>query len=358
MRSLLRKPVPSPYIRHRSPFAFQTGYLVIDYVEETDGTLLSESWEALREDKRRRINLFKSLSRIILSLGRIPLPRIGSFTIDDAGVISLTNRPLTLRLQYLENEGIPTMDRERTYTSVEPYQSDLLTYHDNRLRYQPNSSNNEVDCRAQMAALTSIRSILPHFINRDLQRGPFLFTLTDLSPKNIFVDGDGYVRRLIDLEWACTQPMQSQHPPYWITNRSVDELEGDHLAAFDVVRKEFMSAFEAEERLLPSTNKRNELLRSRTMRNGWEKGNFFLFHALETPTGLFNIFRQHIQPLYAPSHVTSTTPDQFISPYWTVKAEEFVCDKMKERNDYIEQLRAMFLSKIGKTSKEDIAAFL
>ena len=72
-----------------------------------------------RHDKSHRTNLSRDLSQIMLSLGRIPLTRIGSFTLDNKGVLSLTNRPLTLQLQDLENGGIP----------------DLLAYHDSRLRY-------------------------------------------------------------------------------------------------------------------------------------------------------------------------------------------------------------------------------
>ena len=58
--------------------------------------MLSESWEDLRQDRCRRTDLFKDFSQIMISLGRIPLPRIGSFTMDNEGVLSLTNRPLTV----------------------------------------------------------------------------------------------------------------------------------------------------------------------------------------------------------------------------------------------------------------------
>lgn len=43
---------------------------------------------------------------------------------NNKGFIFLTNRPLTLRLQTFENEGIPvTITRGTTYSSVEPYLS-------------------------------------------------------------------------------------------------------------------------------------------------------------------------------------------------------------------------------------------
>lgn len=96
--------------------------------------MLSKSWEEKRHDRNRRTNLFRDLSRIILSLGRIPLTRIGSFTLDNAGELSLANRPLTLRIHELENGGIPiNIARGDSYTAVEPYILDLLAYHDSQL---------------------------------------------------------------------------------------------------------------------------------------------------------------------------------------------------------------------------------
>jgi hypothetical protein len=182
LSSLFGYPIPCRYARHHSPHVLATGYLLMDYLEAKDGVMLSESWENLRHDKTRRNNLFKDLSRIMLLLGRIPLPRIGSFTMDDKGVLNLTNRPLTLRLHQLENEGIPTnIDRSTTYTGVEPYLLDLLAYHDSRLVHQPNSINDESDCRGQIAAQIGMRSVLHHFINHDLSRGLFLSPLQILT---------------------------------------------------------------------------------------------------------------------------------------------------------------------------------
>jgi len=189
--SLLGYSVPCQCIRSRSLSNLKTGYLLMDHIAEEDGVMLSESWEEMRHDKVRRSNLFTGLSKIMLSLSRIPLPRIGSFTINNDGVLSLTNRPLTLRLQQLENEGIPSnLDRESTYTTVEPYLLDLLALHDSRLRYQPNAVNDAADCQSQMAALTGMRAVLHHFYSRKLRHGPFFFTLTDMHQSNVFVDAD------------------------------------------------------------------------------------------------------------------------------------------------------------------------
>ena len=321
----------------------------MDYIEEKDGKMLSESWKELRQDRTHRNNLFKGLSRIILSLGRIPLPRIGSFTMNDKGVVSLTNRPLTLLLQQLENESIPTnMNRQLTYTTVEPYLLDLLALHDSRLRHQPNSVNDAADCREQMAALTCMRSVLHHFYSRDLRHGPFFFTLTDIHQSNIFVDEHWRIKCMIDLEWACSLPMEMQHPPHWLTDRNVDQLTGEHLAAFNEIREEFMDVFEREVKLSPRSDQYASL-RTHTMKRGWETGKFFYFHALNSIVGLFNLFWQHIQPRFAPLHSADEVFDRICAPYWESEADKFVSTKLEERKNYESQLQCAFKIDVDKS---------
>ena len=306
--------------------------------------MLSESWEEKRQEKSRRTNLFRDLSRIMLSFGRIPLPRIGSFTLNDQGVLSLTNRPLTSRLQDLENEGVPTnIARHDSYSSVEPYMLDLLAYHDSLLRHRPNSINDQLDCRAQMAVLAAMRAVLPHFINRGLRNGPFLFTLTDIHQGNIFVDEEWHIKYLVDLEWACSLPMEMQNPPHWLTGRGVDQLQGEYLAEYDEVREEFMRAFENEERLQcgKSLEKVN-LLRTRTMRRAWESGGYFYFHALESTTGLFNLFLQHIWPKFPASMAAKMGFDDAVSPFWSFDTDKVTATKMKDREEYEARLQALF----------------
>jgi hypothetical protein len=147
------------------------------------------SWKTLRHDKNRCLSLFRGLARIILSLNKSLLQRISSFTLDHRGVITLTNRHLTLQLQSLENEGIPSgIGRNSTYSAVDSYILDLLMYPDNRIHHQPNSIHDQDDGHQQLAALTMMRAILPHFTRRDYRHGPFVFTLTDPHQSNIFVD--------------------------------------------------------------------------------------------------------------------------------------------------------------------------
>jgi hypothetical protein len=76
-----------------------------------NGGPLSSTFKDCRHDETRRNNLYRGISRILLDLAKVPLPRIGSWKMDGRGVISLTNRPL-LDLPMLWNRhellnGIP-----------------------------------------------------------------------------------------------------------------------------------------------------------------------------------------------------------------------------------------------------------
>ena len=205
--SWLRFPNLCRYVSRRHSDTLKTGYIIISYV--TNGHMLSQSWETFRHDKTRRTNLFHDLARITLSLNKFPSPCIGSLTLDNKGTITLTNRPLTLHLQSLENEGIPTgISRKTTYSATDLYLLDLWTCHDNRIHYQPNSIHNEIDGRQQLAALTMMRATLHHFTHLNHRYGKFFLRLTDVHQSNIFVDDDGHITSLIDLEWACAMPIE------------------------------------------------------------------------------------------------------------------------------------------------------
>ena len=323
----------------------------MDWVEDNDRMMLSDSWDEKRDDKGRRQNLFKDLSKIILSLARIPLPRIGSFTINDAGVISLTNRPLTLRLQELENEGIPiSIAKQDTYTSIEPYIQDLLSYHDSRLQHQPNAVSSACDAKAQMAAISGMRAVMPHFLERSLRNGPFVFSLTDLHQSNIFVDDQWNIKCLIDMEWACSLPVEMQQPPYWLVSCGVDEMEGELLQEYNEVREEFMEAFEKEERSLGRMDE--DLLLTRTMKRSWETGSFFYFGAVESTTGLYNIFQQHIQSRYTKSALGRNDVDDALSLLWDQEAEKITADKVEDLEKYQIQLQQLFMTHAVKSNTE------
>lgn len=314
----------------------------MEHVGNTDAQMLSETWDQGRHHHDKRINLYRGLSQIILSLSQTPLPRIGSWTLDSNGVLQLSNRPLTLQLHQLENGGIPTISRDGTHPTADTYYLDVLSCHDYRILHQPNSISSEDDGRAQMARLTIMRALLPHFTSRELRHGPFFYRLTDLHPSNIFVDKDWNIKWVIDLEWACSLPAETLQPPYWLTGRHVDGLTEEHHDAFREACAEFMDIFEEEEEKSYPPIKSICSYRTTLMRKGLENGNFWYFQALESPKGLYNLFRQHIHPIFEPTRDINPDFSRTVSKYWAADMEDVIAVKLRDKEEYEKRLCQRF----------------
>lgn len=257
--------------------------------------------------------------------------------------MQLSNRPLTLRLHQLENAGIPTnIGRDLTYSSTYSYYSDILSCHDSRIRHQSNSIHDEEDGRAQMANLSMMRALLPHFTDRELRQGPFFYRLTDLHQSNIFVDSEWHIKCLVDLEWACSLPVETLRPPYWLTGHSADSIIDERLVTFSKAHEKFVEFFEEEEKQYPRLFN-TCVYRTNIMRKGWKVGSFWFFQALDSPKGLFNIFRDHIQPKFAPPQ--SADPADFsriVSEYWAADTKDVIEGKLKDKEVYENELRLRF----------------
>lgn len=332
----MRYPVPCQYMRHQihATEELGVGYLLMDYIE--DGQMLSQSYST--DDSARRSILFRDLARIQLSLFQKPLPRIGSFTIDDDGILSLTNRPFTLEVCHLENERIPVeMPRDTTYSTANTYVNDILSLHDNRLRYQPNGVTDIKDGISQMSALSTMRTIYSHFFDPKLRSGPFVLTLTDMHASNFFVDDDWHITKIIDLEWACSRPIEMQHPPYWMTNQAVDRIDADHYSA---LYEEYIDAFEQVEK--ESTD--DGLFYTRLLKNVWENATFWYCLALDSPTGLHHVFYNRILPRYsAPGGSVLDAGFYVVAPtFWGVDSWDLIVSKVGDKKQYDEQLRSAF----------------
>lgn len=134
-------------------------------------------------------------------------------------------------------------------------------------------------------------------------------------------------------------------PPYWITNSAVDEFRGEELQRFDEAYQAFTEVFEEEERSFSPTFG-SATYRADIMRRGWKIGNFWCFHALKSQKGLYNLFRQHVQPIFEPK-LQNIPADidmfsQTVSPYWAADARETVVSKLVDKAKYEQELRELF----------------
>ncbi|KFY67716.1 hypothetical protein V496_01452 [Pseudogymnoascus sp. VKM F-4515 (FW-2607)] len=350
--SWLGRPLPTLYVRHdvgsqiSGDEGVGAGYLLIEHIEDAQGEMLSNSWDKKRDDIRLRNALFRDLSRIMLSMARAPLPKIGSFMIDRHGFLRLSNRPLTVEIFEMENEEIPTdIPRDCTYSTADSYAMSIIGIHDNRLLHQPNAIKDADDYIYQTSALTTMRTVLPTFFKRECRHGPFIFTLTDLHQSNIFVDENWNITSLVDLEWASTRPLEMLRTPTWLTSKACDEIAEEGQEEYDKIREEYMCSFTAEEeqaQSCASSNDDGKLRLSAVMKQNWDKGIFWYTLALASPTGIFRLFYKQIQPRFI-MHNKDHDNFKLIMPwYW---AEDYVRiwpKKMSDREDYDIRLRHAF----------------
>ncbi|KAK2738457.1 hypothetical protein FQN57_007048 [Myotisia sp. PD_48] len=80
------------------------------------------------------------------------------------------------------------------------------------------------------------------------------------------------------------------HPPYWLTNQSVDTIDTDE---YQEMWTEFVQILTEEEKHLDTPQHEAQLLTA--MAKTWETGTLWYSLALQSPTGIFNIFVQKIQ---------------------------------------------------------------
>jgi hypothetical protein len=186
-----------------------------------------------------------------------------------------------------------------------------------------------------------MRTVSPLFFAQNLRRGPFVFTLTDLHQSNIFVDEKWRITCLVDLEWAVSRPIQMTEPPYWLTNKGVDEIDVEE---YDKLRREFMTIMRAEETQNFSKGLRNNakisLRLSDIIEQAWTTGTFWYSLALSSPTRLFRLFYERIQPLL--SKHGSSEIGEIMPFYWGKDVGKFVATKLADKKKYDSELQLAF----------------
>ncbi|OAR01764.1 hypothetical protein LLEC1_06112 [Akanthomyces lecanii] len=281
---------PSRYVSHTSSrFAdLDIGYLLIETI--TSGKMLSESWDDAR-DAPRLHNLQGDLARVMVSLARVPLPCIGAFRMDSNGYVRLDNRPMSVTTTIHENEGLSLdIPRRTTFSSVKEFVSSQLAAFENRFFEQPNGVASYEDAWYQMASFAAAKLTFPQLFRDDLGNGPFVFSLTDLHRSNIFVDENWNITCIIDLEFACSWPVEFLQTPYWLDGGTIDQVTS---VGFAPIHEEFMEHIRREEKLQQCNNLDTEPLSS-IMQQSWANGTFWVPLALRDPVSFQGIFYKSI----------------------------------------------------------------
>ncbi|KAL8407482.1 hypothetical protein RB594_006343 [Gaeumannomyces avenae] len=345
LSGFLGRPVPSRYVPQRlvgiqSPSA----YVLLEHIGPETGQPIYKSWHKHCNDQEQRRRLFRGMARTILSLARVPQPRIGSFQFHDDGTISLTNRPLESTIARLENEGAPrTMPQNATYQATEAYVSDMLTFHDRSFLNHPNASWEETEFQAEFAAKAALRSLAHRYIRLESRTGPFILQHTDLHGGNVFVDDEWNVTCIIDLEWLCALPAESIKLPNWYICRGIDQLVGEDLVRFRFIKDEFTSALEEEEQAAAAC-----LPLSRILRESWESGATWFWFSIYSLNAAVYVVQDHIVPKFTKE---TTKFREVMHQFWGPGVAEVIQAKLADKEAYDEEIRKLF----GKSARPESA---
>lgn len=259
MASWLRRPVPSNYLPVTAPpMPLDTGYIIIEHFDEElfgkQLPLVAHGQSLLGQPGKMK-NLFRGVSRIMLALARAPQPRIGAFRFNDDGTISLDGRPASCEMAMLESEGARrTIPVDKTYTNVDQYVSDMLTFFESHFRVAPNAAFDRTDCQAQMSVMVFLRAVSHHFLDHPRRNGPFLLYMSDKNAGNFMVDNEWNVTAMFDLEWIFSAPADVLHPPTWLTWNSIDHISKADYGSYSTVQSAFMEIFKEEEQLVDTSD--------------------------------------------------------------------------------------------------------
>ncbi|MCJ1310795.1 hypothetical protein MMC25_004462 [Agyrium rufum] len=182
------------------------------------------------------------------------------------------------------------------------------------------------------------------FFRKEVRKGPFILTLTDLHQSNIFVDDDWHITAIIDLEWACTRPLDMQYLPYWLGGPAIDLIDVD---IFSKAHEEFLAILQEEELRTEATSVVGQKLGTPTpmthiMQEGWKIGTTWFCLAIDSVSGMHSIFYEHIQPKFDQQHLHSAEFYRIVSQYWSYNAQEFVEKKLNEKAEYDKALETAF----------------
>ncbi|KAI1159765.1 hypothetical protein F5B18DRAFT_664322 [Nemania serpens] len=336
---ILRLPLLSNYVLNvPSQQMYPASYVVLEYLGPETGQMLSDTLNLHREDEARRQRLFRGMSRIIISLARVPQAHIGSFQFNDSGTVTLSNRPLSCSMMIAENDGAArTLPRNSTINCTDAFVSDMLTFHDHRFLSQPNAVYDESDCRTQMAVKALLRVVSHNYIKRELRNGPFLLQHTDFHASNILVDKEWNVTGLVDLEWICALPAEMLAVPYWLTGCAIDGIEGEKLAEFDRTRRAFMRIFEEEERAAKAKASHDVHL-SKIMHDMWDSKGVWFWYCLSSVNAMYFLLETHLLP---PKSL-SLEAEGIVSRFWSMDSEDVVRTKLADKKAYDDELRGLF----------------
>ncbi|KAM3505217.1 hypothetical protein MY11210_008058 [Beauveria gryllotalpidicola] len=185
-----------------------------------------------------------------------------------------------------------------------------------------------------------IRFPLPYRVGEAEKPGNSDEKLNCEAATNIFVDKDWKITCVIDLEFACSLPVEFlESPSCWLDDEMVHEMAPDDLAS---KHAEFLEHLRHEEQLQNCQQDRERL--SSIMKQTWENGTFWFTLALKCPIAFNQILYDKILASYfaVPANELSKTDYSLAALTWRPNISDIIDRKLQDQEEYQNKLYQFF----------------
>lgn len=166
-----------------------------------------------------------------------------------------------------------------------------------------------------------------------------MLSLTDLHKSNIFVDKDWRITCIIDLEFACSLPVEFlESPSCWLDVEMVHEMAPDDFAP---KHAEFLEHLRHEEKL---QNYQDRESLSSIMEQTWKNGTFWFTLALRDPIAFNQIMYDNILASYfaITANELSKADYSLAALTWRPNISDIIDRKLRDQEKYQKELDQVF----------------
>jgi hypothetical protein len=223
-------------------------FLILEYIE---GERLSFGrLQALTDQERSRF--YSSLADVYIQLRRLEFPSIGCLVSSPEGDLKVGKKVTSIDTNMQELEGLRPSHIQASYyadgnslTSASDYVAMLLEIADHAF-VQGRSSvlEGDEDGRDALYHLHIFRRFAEQWVDKRLDRGPFVLVHGDLEPFNLLVNQDLEIVSVLDWEWSRVVPLQFFKPPLWLGNPDTTKL------AYNFVYTDYLKRFDQFQAIL------------------------------------------------------------------------------------------------------------
>ncbi|KAH7157863.1 hypothetical protein B0J13DRAFT_671592 [Dactylonectria estremocensis] len=315
------------------------GYIIYEAIEGP-GKLLGDVWNT-NQTMAQNKTLWSSLASLILNLARTPRTKIGSYSFNNDGTATLSNRPGYNTIFQLERDGgTPTMRRDKTYTSSTEFVEDVLRIQDDRVVKHPNAIASERHCREQMSFRTILHGLIHHLIHAESCDGVFVPQIIDFDLDHFMVDEDWNIICVLDVGSIAVLPIEMVHEPEWLTGVLVDV--GENTFSARIARPGFIHLVRQRQRELgvEIRGPAGTIQLADVMREVWDTKAYWFFLTLMTAYDMSDIAGPELLPRF--SELCDEEVEEVGVSVWGPDPAGVVQRAMQNRYRYFRQIADKF----------------